>query len=189
MKKEDFDPTSILANDGKRQEQQDDTRDNKKQKHQENTIPLTITETPLPQLITSSDPVPTPTDPLLETLVIPPPPQIVLQPHITESTTNETPVNYPNQEQTTTKTHGFKHHSLMAIAKIDHPSESPSQELATSTSILVTEPLLSHLATPMTPLTTPPDRAQLRLTPRPSEYESWSNNKKYRWRQRFEPKE
>jgi hypothetical protein len=62
-----------------------------------------------------SDPVPTPTDPLLETLAIPTPPQIVPQPHITESTTNETTVNYPNQEQTTTRTHGFKHHSLPTI--------------------------------------------------------------------------
>ena len=121
--------------------------------------------------------------------MIPTTQQIVPQPYITEITTNEATLNYPNQEQTVMRTHGFKHHSLMAIAKIDHPSESPSQELATSTSILVTEPLLSHLATPMTPLTTPPDQAQLRLTPRPSEYESWSNNKKYRWRQRFEPKE
>ena len=53
------------------------TRDNKKQKHQENAILLTITETPLPQLIALSDPIPTPTDPLLETLAIPTSPQIV----------------------------------------------------------------------------------------------------------------
>ena len=119
----DSDPLPILTNDGKRrQQQQDDTRDNKKQKHQENAILPIITETPLPQLITSSDPVPTPTDPLLETLVIPTPPQIVLQPHITESTTNETTVNYPNQVQTITRTQGFKHHSLPTI---ESPSESP----------------------------------------------------------------
>ena len=53
--------------------------------------------------------------------MIPTPPQIVLQPHITESTTNETTVNYPNQEQTTTRTHGFKHHSLPTT---EPPSES-----------------------------------------------------------------
>ena len=90
-------------------------------KHQENVIPLTITETPLPQLITSSDPVPAPTNPQLESLAIPTPPQIVPQPHITESTTNETTVNYPNQEQTITGTHGFKHHSLLTT---EPPSES-----------------------------------------------------------------
>ena len=120
---EDSDPLPILTNDGKRQQQQqDDTRDNKKQKHQENAILLTITETPLPQLITSSDPIPTPTDPLLETLAIPTPPQIVPQPHTTESTTNETTIDYPDQEQTTTRTHGFKHHSLPTI---EPPFESP----------------------------------------------------------------
>ena len=76
-----------------------------------------------PRSKTLSDPVPTTTDPLLETLVILTPPQIEPQPHITESTTNETTVNYPNQEQTTTRTHGFKHHSLPTI---EPPSESPS---------------------------------------------------------------
>jgi hypothetical protein len=112
---EDFDPPPILANDDKRKQQQDDTRYNKKQKHQENAILLTIPETPLSQLITLSDPVPTPTDPLLETLVIPTPPQIIPQPLITEFTTNETTINFPNQEQSTTKTRGFKHHSLPTI--------------------------------------------------------------------------
>ena len=56
--------------------------------------------------------------------MIPTPPQIVPQPHITESTTNETTVNYPDQEQTTTRTHGFKHLSLPTI---EPPFESPSQ--------------------------------------------------------------
>ena len=119
---EDFDPPLILTNDGKRQKQQDDTRDNKKQKHQENAILPTITETPLSQLMTLSDPVTTPTDPLVETLVISTPPQIVQQPLITESTTNETTVNYPNQEQTTTRTHGFKHHSLLTTEHVTEPS-------------------------------------------------------------------
>ena len=122
---EDSDPPPILNNDGKRQQQQqDDTRDNKKQKHQENAILLTITETPLPQLITLSDYVPTPTDSLLETLAIPTPPQIIPQPQITESTTNETTVNYTNQEQTTTRTHGFEHHSPPTS---ETPPESPSK--------------------------------------------------------------
>ena len=108
---EEFDSPPILTNDEKRQRQQDDTRDNKKQKQQENTIALAITEAPLPQPITLSGPAPTPTDPLLETLAILTP-QIEPQPHITESITNETTINYPNQDQTTTWTHGFKHHSL-----------------------------------------------------------------------------
>ena len=72
-----------------------------------------------------SDPVPTPTDPLLETLTIPTPPQIVSQPHIIESTTNETTINYPNQEQTTTRTHGFKHHSLPTTMPDDPKLELP----------------------------------------------------------------
>ena len=127
---EDSDPPPILTNDGKRQQQQDYTRDNKKQKHQENAILLTITETPLPQLIVLSDPIPTPTDPLLETLAILTP-QIEPQPHITESITNETTVNYPNQEQTTTWTHGFKHHSLPMI---DPSLESLLSEVAKSIS-------------------------------------------------------
>ena len=50
------------------------------------------------------DPIPTPTDPILETLAMLTPPQIEPQPHITESTTNETTINYSNQEQTSTWT-------------------------------------------------------------------------------------
>ena len=59
---------------------------------------------------------------LLENLAIPTPPQIIPQPQITESTTNETTVNYTNQEQTTTRTHGFKHHSLPTIEQVTEPS-------------------------------------------------------------------
>ena len=67
------------------------------------------------------DYVPTPTDPILETLAIPTSPQIVPQTHITESTTNEATLNYPNQKQTTTRTHGFEHHSQPTV---ETPSES-----------------------------------------------------------------
>ena len=98
----------------------------RKKKYQENAILLTITETPLPQLITLSDPAPTLTDLLLETLAIPTPPQIVLQPHITESTTNETTINYSNQEQTIMRTHGFKHHSLPTIESSSEPLSQPT---------------------------------------------------------------
>ena len=79
-----------------------------------------------------SGPAPTPTDPLLETLVIPTPPQITPQPLITEFTTNETTANYSNQEQTTTRTHEFKHHSLLTT---DPPSESPLEESEIMTKI------------------------------------------------------
>ena len=54
--------------------------------------------------------------------MIPNPPQIVPQPHTTESTTNETTVNYPNQEQTTMRTHGFKQHSLPTTEHVTEPS-------------------------------------------------------------------
>ena len=43
------------------------------------------------------------------------------QPHTSESTTNETTIDYPDQEQPTTRTQGFKHHSLPTI---EPPSES-----------------------------------------------------------------
>ena len=65
-----------------------------------------------------------------ETLAILSPPQVVPQSHITESSTNDVSVNYPNQEQTTTRTHGFKHHSL---SMVDIQSESPPQEPTIST--------------------------------------------------------
>ena len=55
-----------------------------------------------------------------------------------------------------------------------------AQELATSMS----EPLLSQLVTPMTPLATPPDQVQPFPTSRPPDYDTWSKNKKYRWRHR-----
>jgi hypothetical protein len=147
---EDSDPPPILTNDGKRQQQQqqqDDIRDNKKQKHQENATLLTTTETPFPQLIKLSDYVPTPTDSLLENLAIPTPPQIIPQAQITESTTNETTTNYTNQEQTTTRTRGFKHHSPSIL---ESPSESPSQELP------LQEPMTSTtMETPTQSQTTP----------------------------------
>ena len=177
---EDFDPPPTLANDEKRQQQQqqDDTRDNKKQKQQENAIQLTITETPLPQLITLSDPVPTPTDPLLETLAMPTPPQIVVpQPLITESTTNETTVNYPNQEQTTT-THGFKHHSLLTTEP--SPETSP-QEPKTTTK------LLSEVATIEPPPDNPNhdlDTTEESVMPKPLDWNTYSKSKKANWRNR-----
>ena len=69
-----------------------------------------------------------PTDPLLEILAIPTTPQIVPQPHIAESTINETTVDYLNQEQTTMRTHAFKHHSLL----MTEPSPETSPQKQTS---------------------------------------------------------
>jgi len=67
-----------------------------------------------------------------------------------ESTSNET-LDSPNQEHMVTVTHGFKLHSLPTI---EPPSEPPPHEIASSTSPLMTEPLLAQLETPMTPLDT-----------------------------------
>ena len=66
-------------------------------------------------------------------------------------------------------------------------NDDPPQDFKTFIPSLMTEPLLPQLVTPMTPLLTPPDQAQHHLTSRPPEYESWTNNKKYNWRRRFEP--
>ena len=49
--------------------------------------------------------------------------QIVPQPYITEITTNEATLNYPNQEETTPKIHGFKHHSLPITERVTEPSQ------------------------------------------------------------------
>ena len=91
----------------------------------------------------------------------------------------------PNQEHVATETYGFKPHSVPTTEILAEPTP---QELATSTSTLRTEQLLLQLATPKTAQATPLDHAQHHLTSRPSEYTSWSDSKKYRWRQRFEPK-
>jgi hypothetical protein len=175
---DDLDPPPTLANYEKRQQQQNDTRDNKKQKQQENAILLTITETHSPQLDTSSDPASTPTDPLLETLAIPTPPQIVPQLHITDSSTNEISVNYPNQEQTTTRIHEFKHHSLPTI---EPPSESLSQEPEITTKI-------SSEATTIEPppdnTNHDPDTTEESVMPKPPDWNTYSKSKRAHWRKR-----
>ena len=86
--------------------------------------------------------------------------QIIPQPYITEITTNEATLNYPNQKQTTPKTHGFKHHSLPMIEPL---SESPSQELAQS------------------PLS-PPKPSQQQLPP--EEWAKMTNLQRKYWRRR-----
>ena len=137
-----------------------------------------ITETPSPQLITLSDHVPTPTSPQLETLVILTPPQEELQPHITEPTTNETTVNYPNQEQTTTRTHGFKHHSLPTT---EAPSESPLEESEIMTKIS------SETTTIEPPPDNPnhdPDTTEESMMPKPQDWNTYSKSKRANWRKR-----
>ena len=127
----------------------------------------------------------TPTDPLLETPTIPTFPQMQPQHQTIDSTSNETTLDSPNQEHMATETYGFKPHS---VSTIETPAQDLLQETVTSTPTLMTEPLLPQLATPISPLTTLQDHAQHRMTSRPPEYELWSYSKKYRWRQRFEPK-
>jgi hypothetical protein len=199
-------------------------KDAKKQKYQEDAILLSAIEPPLPQPNTTIDSMPTPLDSLIQHPITPILPQPFPQPETKEPTSNETALNDPNQEYMATETHESKPHSMPAT---EPPSEPPPHGIATSTSPLMTEPLLPQseipmipldtvtrgfnphavptmepsseppphefktlapeLVTPMTPLLTSPDQAQHRLTPRPPEYESWTNNKKYNWRRRFEP--
>ena len=125
-----------------------------------------------------------PTDPLLGTLMIPTFPQLQPQPQTIESTSNETSLDNPNQKHVATESYGFKPHSMPTMES----TEPIPQEIATLTSTLKIEPLLLQLATPITSQAIPLDHAQHHLTSRPSEYTSWSYSKKYRWRQRFEPK-
>ena len=76
-----------------------------------------------------------------------------------------------------TETHEFKPHSIPAT---EPPSKPPPHEITTSISPLMTEPLLPQAAETLA-------LSQPCLTLRPPEYESWSNNRKYRWRKRYEP--
>ena len=85
------------------------------------------------------------------------PPQIIPQPHITESITNETTVNYPNQEQTTTRTHGFKHHSLPTTERVTStpthddpppkPSDTNTQQSSPASDIAHETHLQKHITT------------------------------------------
>ena len=93
--------------------------------------------------------MPTPLDSLTQHPMTPTLPQPFPQPETKELTSNETALNDPNQEYMATETHESKPHSLPLT---EPPTEPPPHEIATSTSPLMTEPLLPQSETPMTPL-------------------------------------
>ncbi len=130
-------------------------------------------------LVTKSKSKSTPTDPKLETLVTPAPPQIEPQPHITEYTTNETTANYLNQEQTTMRTHGFKHHPLPTT---EPPSESPLEE-----SEIITK-ISSETTTIEPPSDNPnhdPDTTEESIMmSKPQDWNTYSKSKRANWRKR-----
>jgi hypothetical protein len=177
---EDFNPHPTLNIGQKRQQQNDYTQDNKKQKCQEDVILLSTIEPPLPQPNTTIDSIPTPSDSLIQHPITPNLPQPFPQPETKEPTSNETALNDPNQEYMATETHESKPHSMPAT---EPPSEPPPHGIATSTSPLMTEPLLPQSETPITPLATPPDRIQPSPMAKPDNWMLMSSSDKQRWRQ------
>jgi hypothetical protein len=149
---EDFNPHPARNICHKRQQQNDYTQDNKKQKCQEDVILLSTIEPPLPQPNTTIDSIPTPLDSLIQHPITPTLPQPFPQPETKEPTSNETAPDDPNQEYMATENHHeSKPHSMPAT---EPPSEPPPHGIAASTSLLMTEPLLPQSETPMTPLDT-----------------------------------
>ena len=139
----------------------EDSQEAKKQRlpHDPDTSTITeLTSTPTDtiKIVDAS----TPTDPLLlDNLMIPITQQIVPHPYITEITTNEAILNYPNQEQTVMRTHGFKHHSLPMTT-----NQSP-------------EP-------PSAPQIMPQDTSQPPPTSKPTNWNQMSVAAQQKWRQR-----
>jgi hypothetical protein len=148
---EDFNPHPTLNSGQKRRQQNDYTQDNKKQKYQEDAILLSTIEPLLPQPNTTIDSIPTPSDSLIQHPITPNLPQPFPQPETKEPTSNETAPDDPNQECMATETHEFKPNLMPAT---EPPSEPPPHEITTSTSLLMTEPLLPQSETPMIPLDT-----------------------------------
>ena len=105
----------------------------------------------LPQPNSTIDSIPIPSDSLIQHPITPTLPQPIPQPETKEPTSNETSPYAPNQECMATETHEFKPHLMPAT---EPPSEPPPHGIATSTSPLMTEPLLPQSETPMTPLDT-----------------------------------
>ena len=89
----------------------------------------------------------------------------VPQSHIKESTTNEITVYYPNQEQTTARTHGSLHHSLPMTT--NQPPEPPSAP----------------------PQIIPQDTSQPPSNSKPANWNQMSASAQMRWRQRQKHKE
>jgi hypothetical protein len=135
----------------KRYQQFDSTQDNKKQKGQDDAALLHTTEPRLSQPITIIDSIPSSSDFPVQPPITPAFPQLFQQPETNESTSSERALDDPNQECMATETHGSKPHSMSAT---EPPSEPPPHVIATSTSPLMTEPVLPQSETPMTPLDT-----------------------------------
>jgi len=135
----------------KRYQQFDSTQDNKKQKGQDDAALLHTTEPRLSQPITIIDSIPSSSDFPVQPPITSAFPQLFQQPETNESTSSERALDDPNQECMTTETHGSKPHSMSAT---EPPSEPPPHAIATSTSSLITEPVLPQSETPMTPLDT-----------------------------------
>jgi hypothetical protein len=132
----------------KRQQQNDYTQDNKKQKCQEDAILLSTIEPLLPQPNTTIDSIPTPSDPLIQHPITPTLPQPFLQPETKEPTSNETALNDPNQECMATETHELKPHSMPAT---EPPSEPHPHEITTSIPPLMTPPAPPHFPPQLLP--------------------------------------
>jgi hypothetical protein len=88
-----------------------------------------------------------------------------------------------NQESTATETHEIAHHP---IPKIDQAFESQSQ-LKVSAPAFMTLSVIGLRVPPSQDTAISPPNQQSPPTSRPPEYETWTNNRKYRWRKRYEP--
>ena len=126
---EDYYPTPTLTFDPKHQQQQDNTQINKKQKCQENAVLLTNTEPHLLRATLPSDPVPTPSVSILESLTIPTPNQTITQSQTIEPTPDETVSDSPNQESTATETYDIAHHSTKPTQSQPTPPTPSQQQL------------------------------------------------------------
>jgi len=144
-------------------------------------LPTTHPFTPIDTIIPEG--LSTPTSPQLETLTISTCPQLQPQPQTIESTPNEISLDSLNQEDVATETHGFKLHSMQTIESAEPTPQEPATSTSTSNSNLRTEPILLQLATPMSPLTTSPDRIQLPPIAKPDNWNQMSAGAQRRWKQ------
>ena len=87
-----------------------------------------MTEYPPPQFIALTEPISNLTDSPLQLPVTPTPPQIIPQPQTIESTSTELTCDNPDHD--TTRTHGFKPHSMTMTDP--PPPEPPQHETAIS---------------------------------------------------------
>ena len=105
-------------------------------------------------------------------------------PETKEPTSNETAPDDPNQECIATISHEFKPHLMPAT---EPPSEPPPHEIATSTSPLMTEPLLHQSDTPTTPQVTLPAPPHFPPHLLPDNWSHMSKRTKKHWLHRHKP--